>query len=55
MPFSNLPDEHESRWGESLTAETMKKCVWLKPKVVARLNLWSGQTQTDFGTQWLAR
>ena len=37
MPFSNLPDEHESRWGESLTAETMKKCVWLKPKVVAQI------------------
>lgn len=37
MPFSNLPDEHESRWGESLTAETMKKCVWLNPKVVAQI------------------
>ncbi len=37
MPFSNLPDEHESRWGESLTLETMKKCVWLKPKVVAQI------------------
>jgi bifunctional non-homologous end joining protein LigD len=37
MPFTNLPDEHESRWGESLTAETMKRCVWLKPKVVARI------------------
>ena len=37
MPFSNLPDEHESRWGESLTLETMKKCVWLKPRVVAQI------------------
>lgn len=37
MPFSNLPDERESRWGESLTAEAMKKCVWLKPKVVAQI------------------
>ena len=37
MPFSNLPDEHASRWGESLTAEAMKKCVWLKPKVVAQI------------------
>ena len=37
MPFINLPDEHESRWGESLTAETMKKCVWLRPEAVAQI------------------
>ena len=37
MPFVNLPDEHESRWGESLTAETMKKCVWLRPEAVAQI------------------
>ena len=29
MPFVNLPDEHPSRWGENLTAEKMKECVWL--------------------------
>src|SRR6266478_1691907 len=37
IPFANLPDEHESRWGESLTAEKMKKCVWLQPEVVAQI------------------
>jgi DNA ligase D-like protein (predicted ligase) len=37
MPFVNLPDEHESRWGESLTAEKMKKCVWLQPEAVAQI------------------
>jgi hypothetical protein len=37
MPFVNLPDKHESRWGESLTAETMKKCVWLRPVTVAQI------------------
>jgi DNA ligase D-like protein (predicted ligase) len=37
MPFVNLPDEKESRWGESLTAEKMKKCVWLRPEVVAQI------------------
>jgi hypothetical protein len=33
----NLPDKHESRWGESLTAEKMKKCVWLRPEAVAQI------------------
>jgi DNA ligase D-like protein (predicted ligase) len=37
MPFVNLPDEHESRWGESLTAEKMEKCVWLRPEAVAQI------------------
>jgi DNA ligase D-like protein (predicted ligase) len=37
MPFVNLPDEHESRWGESVTAEKMEKCVWLRPEAVAQI------------------
>jgi len=37
MPFVNLPDEKESRWGDSLTAEKMTQCVWLVPKVVAQI------------------
>jgi ATP-dependent DNA ligase len=37
MPFANLPDEHVSRWGESLTAEKMKECVWLRPEAVAQI------------------
>jgi len=37
MPFVNLPDEKESRWGDSLTAEKMKQCVWLRPKAVAQI------------------
>ena len=37
MPFANLPDEKESRWGDSLTAEKMKQCVWLVPKIVAQI------------------
>jgi ATP-dependent DNA ligase len=35
MPFVNLPDEHPSRWGENLTAEKMKECVWLRPEAAA--------------------
>src|SRR5205823_3102712 len=26
-----------SRWGEGLTAEGMKKCVWLRPALVAQI------------------
>jgi bifunctional non-homologous end joining protein LigD len=37
MPFVNLPDEHPSRWGENLTAEKMKDCVWLRPVAVAQI------------------
>jgi ATP-dependent DNA ligase len=37
MPFANLPDEHVSRWGESLTVEKMKECLWLRPEVLAQV------------------
>jgi DNA ligase D-like protein (predicted ligase) len=44
MPFVNLPDSHESRWGESLTAEKLKKCIWLRPEAVAQIEFleWTG-------------
>jgi len=31
----NLPEARSGRWGEGLTAEKMKDCIWLKPVVVA--------------------
>jgi bifunctional non-homologous end joining protein LigD len=34
-PFLNLPDTGRARWGEILDAEKMKKCVWIRPKLVA--------------------
>ena len=37
MPFANLPDTHKSRWGDELTAEKMKECVWLRPQAVAQI------------------
>ena len=37
MPFVNLPDTHKSRWGDELTAEKMKECVWLRPEAVAQV------------------
>ena len=37
MTFVNLPDTHKSRWGDELTAEKMKECVWLRPEAVAQI------------------
>jgi len=36
-PFGNLPETRRSRWGEGLTAEGMKKCVWVRPELVAQI------------------
>ena len=36
-PFLNLPERHRSPWEEGLTAEDMRKCVWLGPKLVAKI------------------
>jgi DNA ligase D-like protein (predicted ligase) len=43
-PFANLPETTEGRWGQGLTAEKMKQCVWLKPEVVAQIEFleWTG-------------
>jgi bifunctional non-homologous end joining protein LigD len=44
MPFANLPDTHKSRWGDELTAEKMKECIWLRPEAVAQVEFleWTG-------------
>ena len=36
-PFKNLPEKSASRWGESLTAEKMDQCRWVKPKLVCQI------------------
>ena len=36
-PFANLPEPKNARRGEALTAKVMKKCRWLKPKLVAQV------------------
>jgi DNA ligase D-like protein (predicted ligase) len=43
-PFANLPEKSEGRWGQGLTAEKMNSCMWLKPKIVVRLDFaeWTG-------------
>ena len=35
--FKNLPESEASRWGESLTAEKMQQCRWIKPKLVCQI------------------
>jgi DNA ligase D-like protein (predicted ligase) len=43
-PFGNLPETAAGRWGQGLTAEKMKECVWLKPEAVAEIAFleWTG-------------
>jgi DNA ligase D-like protein (predicted ligase) len=43
-PFANLPEKEPGRWGQGLTAEKMKQCVWLKPEAVVRIDFaeWTG-------------
>lgn len=42
--FANLPEQRRPRWGEALDAEKMKKCVWVEPVLVARIEFleWTG-------------
>jgi DNA ligase D-like protein (predicted ligase) len=43
-PFANLPEPAAGRWGEGLTAEKMKECIWVRPELVARIQFleWTG-------------
>jgi DNA ligase D-like protein (predicted ligase) len=43
-PFVNLPEKEAGRWGQGLTAEKMKECIWVKPQVVAEVEFleWTG-------------
>ena len=43
-PFANLPEPTAGRWGQGLTAEKMKECVWVRPEVVAQIQFleWTG-------------
>ena len=43
-PFVNLPEKDAGRWGQGLTAEKMKSCIWVKPEVVVRIDFaeWTG-------------
>lgn len=43
-PFVNLPEVGSSRWGQGLTAEKMKECIWLRPDAVAQIEFleWTG-------------
>ena len=35
--FANLPETRTSRWGETITAEKMSECRWVKPKLVCQV------------------
>jgi len=36
-PFANLPEAEKRRWGTGLTVDDMKKCVWVRPVIVVRV------------------
>jgi DNA ligase D-like protein (predicted ligase) len=37
-PFINLPETRKARWGEAMTVEKMKECVWVRPEIVAQID-----------------
>jgi DNA ligase D-like protein (predicted ligase) len=37
-PFENLPEAKSGRWGQGLTAEKMRNCIWVRPELVARFD-----------------
>lgn len=43
-PFVNLPEAEPGRWGQGLTAEKMRECIWVKADTVARIEFleWTG-------------
>jgi ATP-dependent DNA ligase len=36
--FNNLPEARRGQWGEGLKASEMKKCRWLKPRLLATID-----------------
>ena len=44
-PFANLPETGRARWGEILDSEKMKKCVWVRPKLLAMFVSWLNRTE----------
>jgi bifunctional non-homologous end joining protein LigD len=36
-PFSNLPEKRAGRYGAGITPAEMKRCHWLKPKLVCQV------------------
>jgi ATP-dependent DNA ligase len=43
-PFANLPEAKSGRWGQGLTAAKMRRCIWVRPTLVAHFEFleWTG-------------
>lgn len=43
-PFANLPTRRAGRFGQGVTAADMRRCAWLKPKLVCQVRFleWTG-------------
>jgi ATP-dependent DNA ligase len=48
-PFANLPEARSGRWGEGLTTDKMKECVWVRPNWWRRWSSWSGRRTITCG------
>jgi hypothetical protein len=46
----NLPENKPGRWGQGLTKDKMKDCVWLRPQLVVQIEFleWTGRV-TNLG------
>ena len=47
-PFVNLPEKEVGRWGQGLTAEKMKECVWVSRALWPTSSSWSGPVPIIF-------
>jgi ATP-dependent DNA ligase len=36
-PFANLPEARSAPWGEGLTADKIKECVWMRPELMVEV------------------
>jgi ATP-dependent DNA ligase len=53
-PFTNLPEARGGRWGEGLTAEKMKECVWVRPELTVEVEFveWTPEGICDMRGLW---
>jgi ATP-dependent DNA ligase len=54
-PFYNVPAAGRSRWDRGLTAADMKRCHWVKPKLVCQVNSRSGRAMIAFVSLFFSR
>jgi ATP-dependent DNA ligase len=54
-PFANLPEKEAGRWGQGLTAEKMRSCIWSSRKSSSASTSPSGRGPRNYATQSSSR